>query len=98
MGEPNRLPKFLCSPFNLAVFRTISTSCVNVGENMRSTIPSMFACPSISRVILYVKDIPKVATFYETFFGMRRIATEEPGWLELEGPGRWLSYCASSGQ
>lgn len=48
-------------------------------------IPSIPACPSISRVILYVKDIPKVAAFYETFFWMKR-ATEEPGWLELESP------------
>ena len=33
--------------------------------------------PSISRVILYVKDIPKVAAFYETFFGMKRLESNE---------------------
>jgi predicted enzyme related to lactoylglutathione lyase len=37
-------------------------------------------------VILYVKDIGKVASFYETFFEMRRVPSEEPGWLELESP------------
>jgi predicted enzyme related to lactoylglutathione lyase len=42
--------------------------------------------PSISRVILYVKDIEKVAVFYQTFFGMQRIESDEPGWLELESP------------
>jgi len=31
-----------------------------------------------------VKDIQKVAAFYEMFFGMRRVESEEPGWLELE--------------
>jgi predicted enzyme related to lactoylglutathione lyase len=43
-------------------------------------------CPSLSRVILYVKDIPRVAAFYEAFFGMKRIAPAETGWLELESP------------
>jgi catechol 2,3-dioxygenase-like lactoylglutathione lyase family enzyme len=36
------------------------------------------------RVILYVKDIPKVAEFYRTHFGMRPLASDEEGWLELE--------------
>lgn len=39
----------------------------------------------LGRVILYVKDIAKVALFYETFFGWKR-GTSEPGWLELECP------------
>ncbi len=43
-------------------------------------------CPSISRVILYVKDIERVAVFYERFFGLRRTNSEEPGWLELASP------------
>jgi hypothetical protein len=34
--------------------------------------PIVRASPSISRVILYVKDIDKIAVFYETFFGMMR--------------------------
>jgi predicted enzyme related to lactoylglutathione lyase len=42
--------------------------------------------PTLSRVILYVKDIPKVAAFYRTFFGMEPIESDEPGWLELESP------------
>jgi len=37
-------------------------------------------------VILYVKDIQKVATFYEAFFGMKRMETEATGWLELTSP------------
>jgi predicted enzyme related to lactoylglutathione lyase len=36
--------------------------------------------------VLYVKDIANVAAFYRTFFGMRPIESEEPGWLELESP------------
>ena len=38
-------------------------------------------------MILYVKDIEKVAIFYQTLFGMKRIESEERGWLELESPG-----------
>jgi len=53
---------------------------------MRRTVPSLPVCPSISRVILYVKDIQKVATFYEAFFGMKRMETEATGWLELTSP------------
>jgi predicted enzyme related to lactoylglutathione lyase len=41
---------------------------------------------AISRVILYVKDIQKVAAFYRTFFEMNPIDSDEPGWLELESP------------
>jgi predicted enzyme related to lactoylglutathione lyase len=52
--------------------------------NMRPIIRSLPPSPSISRVILYVKDIEKVALFYQTFFGMKRIESEEPGWLELK--------------
>jgi len=44
--------------------------------------------PAITRIILYVKDIPKVAEFYQKYFGMRPLPSEDPGWLELEsGPG-----------
>ncbi|HLK67614.1 MAG TPA: VOC family protein [Bryobacteraceae bacterium] len=50
--------------------------------NLRHPAPS----PAISRLILYVKDIEKVALFYQTFFGMKRIKSEEPGWLELKSP------------
>jgi predicted enzyme related to lactoylglutathione lyase len=36
------------------------------------------------RVILYVKDIRKVAAFYEKHFGMKPLSSDEEGWLELE--------------
>ena len=38
---------------------------------------------SIARVILYVKDIPKVAVFYERYFGLKRLPGATDGWLEL---------------
>jgi predicted enzyme related to lactoylglutathione lyase len=38
--------------------------------------------PPIARIILYVRDIAKVATFYQTHFGFQ-IEGSEPGWLEL---------------
>jgi predicted enzyme related to lactoylglutathione lyase len=41
----------------------------------------------ISRIVLYVRDIPKVATFYQTHFGFRPLPGTEPGWLELAAPG-----------
>lgn len=40
----------------------------------------------ITRVILYVRDIPKVAAFYERHFGMQRKPTVNDGWLELGSP------------
>lgn len=42
--------------------------------------------PSIARVILYVRDIPKVAAFYEQFFGMTRAEGASAGWQELISP------------
>ncbi len=41
---------------------------------------------SIARVILYVKDISKVAAFYERFFDMKRLPEAMPDWLELACP------------
>ncbi|MBX3378932.1 MAG: VOC family protein [Phycisphaeraceae bacterium] len=41
--------------------------------------------PPITRVVLYVKDIEAVARFYERHFRLRRIASDERGWLELSG-------------
>ena len=55
-------------------------------KKKQSSIDALLPSPPISRVILYVKDIKKVASFYEMFFGMRRVDSEEPGWLELESP------------
>jgi predicted enzyme related to lactoylglutathione lyase len=40
---------------------------------------------AIVRVILYVKDIPKVAQFYQRHFGMKSLPSHEEGWLELAG-------------
>ncbi len=37
----------------------------------------------IMRLILYVKDIPKVAEFYQRHFGMRPLPFEGKGWLEM---------------
>jgi ankyrin repeat protein/catechol 2,3-dioxygenase-like lactoylglutathione lyase family enzyme len=40
--------------------------------------------PAVTRIILYVKDLPKVAEFYQRHFGMKPLPSKEPGWLELE--------------
>jgi predicted enzyme related to lactoylglutathione lyase len=40
----------------------------------------------ISRIILYVRDIPKVAAFYQKHFGLRPLPGAEAGWLELGAP------------
>jgi len=37
----------------------------------------------ITRVILYVKNIPKVADFYQRNFGMTPLPSQEKGWLEM---------------
>jgi len=39
--------------------------------------------PQISRIILYVKDVPKVAVFYRHFFGMHPLPGGTDEWLEL---------------
>ena len=41
---------------------------------------------SIARVILYVRNIPEVAAFYERFFGMKPLPGATNGWLELACP------------
>ena len=41
---------------------------------------------SIARVILYVRDIPKVAAFYQRFFGMKPLPGAMKGWVELNSP------------
>jgi len=42
----------------------------------------------IVRAILYVKNIPKVAGFYQRHFGMSPLPSNEKGWLEMTGkPG-----------
>ncbi|MHA3772386.1 VOC family protein [Verrucomicrobiota bacterium sgz303538] len=41
----------------------------------------------ISRIILFVQDVPKVAAFYQLHFGLQPINSDEDGWLELEAGG-----------
>jgi predicted enzyme related to lactoylglutathione lyase len=41
--------------------------------------------PPIARVILYVRDIPTVAGFYERFFSMKPLPGATDGWVELGG-------------
>lgn len=41
----------------------------------------------ISRIILFVADIPKVAGFYQRHFGLEPMGEEEEGWLELRAEG-----------
>ena len=40
----------------------------------------------ISRIILYVRDIPKVAAFYQRHFGLQPLTEAENGWLEIGAP------------
>jgi predicted enzyme related to lactoylglutathione lyase len=46
---------------------------------------AMDALP-ISRIILYVRDIAKVAAFYQKHFGLRPLPGAEHGWLEIGAP------------
>jgi len=43
--------------------------------------------PAIARVILYVKDMTKVAEFYRRYFGMHPLPTTRADWLELASEG-----------
>lgn len=38
---------------------------------------------SIVRIILYVQEIPKVARFYERYFGFKPLPSENKAWQEL---------------
>jgi predicted enzyme related to lactoylglutathione lyase len=42
--------------------------------------------PPVGRIILYVRDIPKVAAFYQQHFGMTPMPGAAKGWLELASP------------
>jgi predicted enzyme related to lactoylglutathione lyase len=46
---------------------------------------SMHPLP-IARIILYVRDLSKVAAFYEKHFGLKPLAGAEDGWLEIGSP------------
>ncbi len=39
--------------------------------------------PPLARIVLYVKDIPAVAAFYQRHFGMKPMPGDDAGWLEL---------------
>jgi predicted enzyme related to lactoylglutathione lyase len=41
----------------------------------------------ISRIILFVRDVAKVAAFYQQHFELKPIASDEDGWLELAAGG-----------
>lgn len=43
--------------------------------------------PKIIRVILYVKNIPEVAAFYQRHFDLRQEGAATTGWLELSPIG-----------
>jgi predicted enzyme related to lactoylglutathione lyase len=40
----------------------------------------------IARIILYVRDIEKVAAFYQKDFGLKALPGAEDGWLEIGSP------------
>ena len=46
----------------------------------------MDTSPAVSRIILYVKNIPAVAAFYQRVFGMHALPGATDGWLELASP------------
>ncbi len=41
----------------------------------------------IARIILFVADLPKVAAFYQRYFGLEPVGAAEEGWLELRAGG-----------
>jgi predicted enzyme related to lactoylglutathione lyase len=43
---------------------------------------------AVSRVILYVKDVARVAAFYQQHFGMKPLPGSEEGWVELSSGKR----------
>lgn len=51
--------------------------------------PAPTAAPSLAltRVVLYVRDIPTVAAFYQQHFGLQPLPGADAGWLELAPPG-----------
>lgn len=68
----------------LAIIQNAKQPTHSAGRTAKRTVVS----PPITRIVLYVKDLPKVADFYQRHFGMKPLPSEERGWLELEsGPG-----------
>jgi predicted enzyme related to lactoylglutathione lyase len=40
----------------------------------------------IARIILYVRDLEKVAAFYRKHFGLKPLGEADAGWLEIGSP------------
>lgn len=40
----------------------------------------------IARIVLYVRDIPKIAAFYQKHFGLKPLPGTQEGWLEMGSP------------
>ena len=50
-------------------------------------LKSSFMPIPLARIILYVRDIPTGAAFYQQHFGLVPLPTRRAGWLELAGEG-----------
>jgi len=70
------MKKSLKLPLSSTIFAAIESQEVSSPEIARP----------IARVILYVRDIPKVAAFYQRHFGLIPQPGATPGWLELASP------------
>lgn len=51
------------------------------------------SAPPINRIIAYVKDVPKVAAFYERHFGMLPLPGGTDKWMELSSPAGGCVLC-----
>jgi len=51
----------------------------------------------IARIILYVRDIAKVAAFYEQHFGLKPLAGAEDDWIEAGAEDGWLEMGSPGG-
>ena len=47
---------------------------------------NLLQAPPISRVILYVQNMPKAAKFYQTYFGLQEVATGHSDLIHLISP------------
>ena len=62
---------------------------VSLRDRSSSSRPMTFP---ISRIILFVADVPKVAAFYQRHFGLEPLGPAEEGWLELRAGGCNLAF------
>jgi len=58
---------------------------------IRVDLVVMSPTPSITRLVLYVKDIPRVAAFYQKHFGFYQLPLEAQGWTELVSSANGLT-------